>query len=191
MERHLTASNVSPPTESEGWAERNTTSPTPAAFNTSSSTQREPSVPSLRLANMRLRTHTLVLTGELNCRSAQALEQEIEKLCEEDVTGITLDLRKLDYIDSIGVAVIAFRWGLCKRRGYDFVVVPGSRLVHRALAEAGVSDLLLSDDDVAAPSTTRRATRRPFPQRLRAVIGNGREHEREQREILADHEEVG
>src|SRR5271155_3899543 len=61
--------------------------------------------------------HTLILTGELDGGSARALETEIERLCEEGVTGITLDLRGLKYIDSIGVAVIAFRCGLCRRRG--------------------------------------------------------------------------
>src|SRR5690349_4619284 len=47
------------------------------------------------------RMHTLVLTGELDRRSAHALEAEIERLCEDGVAGITLDLRELTYIDSI------------------------------------------------------------------------------------------
>jgi len=32
---------------------------------------------------------------------------ELERLCEEGLTGITLDLRELTYIVSTGVAVIA------------------------------------------------------------------------------------
>jgi len=98
--------------------------------------------PTLALASNKTWTHTLVLSGELHERSANALEAEIERLCEAGVTAITLDLRELSYIDSTGVAVIAFRCGLCKRRGYDFAVIPGSRLVHRALEHAGVTDLL-------------------------------------------------
>jgi anti-anti-sigma factor len=93
-------------------------------------------------ASVPARTHTLILTGELNRASAHALEAEIERLCEEGVTGITLDLRELSYIDSIGVAVIAFRCGLCERRGYDFAVIPGSRLIQRAFEQAGVINLL-------------------------------------------------
>src|SRR5437016_1022591 len=85
----------------------------------------------LALATPSVWTHTLVLTGELNQRSAQTLEVEIERLCDEGVSGITLDLRKLTYIDSVGVAVIAFLCGLCRRRGYGFAVIPGSRLMYR------------------------------------------------------------
>jgi len=95
----------------------------------------------LTLASVPQRTHTLVVTGELHHRSAHALEAEIERLCEEGVTAITLDLRELTYIDSIGIAVIAFRSGLCKRRGYDFAVISGSPVIRRALAQAGVSEL--------------------------------------------------
>jgi anti-anti-sigma factor len=102
------------------------------------------------------RTHTLILTGELDRRSAHALEAEIELLCEEGVTGITLDLRQLTYIDSTGVAVIAFRCGLCQRRGYEFALIPGSRLVHRAFAQAGVVDLLPFQEDEL--SVARRPT---------------------------------
>ena len=98
------------------------------------------------LASVTVHTHTLGLTGELHRRSAHALEAEIERLCDEGVTGITLDLRELDYIDSTGIAVIAFRARLCKRRGYEFAVIPGSRFMHRALEQAGVTDLLPFED---------------------------------------------
>ena len=71
--------------------------------------------------------HTLVLTGGLTHRSAHALEVEIERLCEEGVTDITLDLRDLQWIDPVGVAVIAFRCGLCEKRGYGFRTDPAAR----------------------------------------------------------------
>jgi anti-anti-sigma factor len=88
------------------------------------------------------REHTLILTGELDGTSAHALEAEIERLCEEKVTSITLDLRELNYIDPVGVAVIAFRCGLCQRRGYGFELIPGGRMIHRAFEQAGVAGLL-------------------------------------------------
>jgi anti-anti-sigma factor len=97
------------------------------------------------LASVRTRSHTLIPTGELDHHSAHTLEAEIERLCEEGVTTITLDLRELRYIDVIGVAVVAFRSELCKRRGHGFYVIPGSRIIHRAMEQAGVSDLLLAD----------------------------------------------
>jgi hypothetical protein len=50
------------------------------------------------------------------------------------------------------VAVIAFRCGLCDRRGYDFALIPGSRFIHRAFEQAGVTDLLpFQEDHPATP----------------------------------------
>ncbi|MFI4991536.1 MAG: STAS domain-containing protein [Solirubrobacterales bacterium] len=92
------------------------------------------------------RMHTLVLTGSLDRGSVHQLEEEIERLCEEGVTGITLDLRGLLGIDAIGVAVVAFRCRLCLRRGYDFALVRGPRIVQRAFEHAGLSELLPFED---------------------------------------------
>ena len=107
--------------------------------------------PRLALAPVSPWTHTLVLSGELNHRSAHVLEAEIDRVCEEGVTGIVVDLRGLTDIDSSGVAVLAFRSGLCRRRGYDFTLIPGSAAVHRAFEEAGMLDLLpFQADELAA-----------------------------------------
>ena len=111
--------------------------------NTTTGYKRAKPAPSkLSLVPANARPHTLILTGELHRGSAHALEAEIERLCDEGVTAITLDLRELTYIDPIGVAVIAFRCGLCQRRGYEFALIPGSRFVHRVFEQAGVTDLL-------------------------------------------------
>jgi anti-anti-sigma factor len=108
-------------------------------------------VPGLTLRSLSVRTHTLILTGELTHRSTSALEQEIERLCADGVTGITLDLRQLTYIDPIGVAVIAFRCGLCERQGLGFMLIPGSRFIQRVFEQAGVlEDLPFQVDEVAA-----------------------------------------
>ncbi len=106
----------------------------------------------LVLTSVNTWNHTLVLTGELTHRSAHALEVEIERLCEEGVTDITLDLRDLQWIDPVGVAVIAFRCGLCEKRGYGFRLIRGSRGVQRAFEQAGVIEMLpfQEDDDIAA-----------------------------------------
>jgi anti-anti-sigma factor len=104
-------------------------------------------------------THTLVLDGALTHRTAHALEVEIERLCADGVTGITLDLRELTQIDSIGVAVIAFRSGLCQRRGYEFSLIAGSRAVSRAFEQAGVAYLLEApagrEDETPRPALVR------------------------------------
>jgi anti-anti-sigma factor len=113
-------------------------------------------------ASVNMREHTLILTGGLDRRSAHALEAEIERLCEEGVTSIMLDLRELRYIDPVGVAVIAFRCRLCQRRGYDFALIPGGRMIHRAFEQAGVAGLLpFQDDSVAARRVEEQAVAQP------------------------------
>jgi anti-anti-sigma factor len=117
------------------------------AFEKHTRTQAASSEPHLALADANVWTHTLVLTGELDRRSAHTLEAEIEHLCEEGVTGITLDLRGLAFIDWIGVAVIAFRCDHCKRRGFEFALIPGSPSIQHAFEQAGVRDSLPFQDN--------------------------------------------
>jgi anti-anti-sigma factor len=152
MKRHQLASAVSADTRNERSAVSSAADRTQTAFDDNTDAERAASEPRFVLASVTVRTHTLVLTGELDRRSALVLEAEIESLCEEGVTGITLDLRELTSIDSIGVAVIAFRCGLCQRRGYDFALIPGSRLVQSAFEQAGVAELLpFQQQDVETP----------------------------------------
>jgi anti-anti-sigma factor len=101
--------------------------------------------PYLTLASTPVWRHKLILTGRLDHCTAVELEDEIECLCEEGVTILTLDLRQLDAIDSVGAKTIARHGVACKRRGRDFAVVPGSSVVHRTLAEAGAESLLAGD----------------------------------------------
>jgi anti-anti-sigma factor len=151
MKRHVTASAVSLGKRNEGGASESVANRAPAQLNEDTLPEPVSIEPSLVVSRLASRTHTLVLSGELDHRSAHTLEAELERLCEEGVTGITLDLRELTYIDSVGVAVIVFRCGLCKRRGCDFALIRGSRSIHRAFVQAAVSDLLpFQEDNVAA-----------------------------------------
>lgn len=129
-------------TQTEGCAVAEVATNTHTAFDEGTHDRPAASGPRLVPTPASARPHTLILTGELDRSTARALEAEIERLCEEGVTGITLDLRGLTYIDSVGVAVIVFRCGLCKRRGYDFSLVPGSPFIQRVFERAGVTELL-------------------------------------------------
>jgi anti-anti-sigma factor len=144
MGRDLAVSALRTP--KEGSTESSAADRAHTAFEKNTRAQAASSEPHLVLADAKFWTHTLVLTGELDSRSAHTLEAEIEHLCEEGVTGITLDLRGLAYIDWIGVAVIAFRCDHCKRAGYEFALIPGSPLIQHAFEEAGVSDSLPFQD---------------------------------------------
>ena len=159
MKPHRTASAVSISAWNDGRAVES-----PANRRTGSSEngsrQPAPSEPSSGAASARARAHTLVLIGELDSRSAHALEAELERLCEEGVASITLDLRELTHIDSVGAAVIAFRCALCKRRGHELVLIPGPQNIQRVFERAGTSQLLpFRRDDV------------PTPRRLALVLG--------------------
>jgi anti-anti-sigma factor len=151
MKGHLTSSRIGrdarkagsqdagSPGDGFGWP------PTPFALSRVAS-RRNPR--DMALTSVGVWRHTIVLTGALTHRTAHELEVEIEQRCADGVTAITLDLRELTYIDSSGVAVIAFRSRLCRRRGYDFAVVAGSPMMRRAFAQAGVGSLL---DEVDEP----------------------------------------
>ena len=142
-----------------------------AAFNDTSERRPELEPASFVVPDVGLRMHTLVLTGSLDRSSVHRLEAEIERLCEEGVTGITLDLRQLADIDAFGVAVIAFRCGLCRRRGYDFALIRGSRAIQRAFEKAGVSELLPFEQEVAPAQTPPVLALEPH---LKAVVGGER-----------------
>jgi len=170
MKRHLTLSTT-------GWHARGQVGTAQAIADRTSASDGETSLsraahtrPRLTLASARIWRHTLILTGKLDYRSAPELEEEIECLCQEGVTNLTLDLRRLDEIDSTGVAVIAFRSALCKRRGHDFAVIPGSRVIHRALAEAGATDFLTPEPDESVVSLPNGSADVRFSDRSTAMI---------------------
>ncbi len=129
-------------TRTDGSTARSVATKTHTTFNRRTHDRPPSSRPSFKPARVIARQHTLVLTGELDRASAHLLEAELDRLCEEEVTGITLDLRGLSHIDSIGVAVITLRCSLCQRRGYEIALIPGPRFIHGAFRQAGVVDML-------------------------------------------------
>jgi anti-anti-sigma factor len=92
--------------------------------------------------------HTLILKGNLDDRSAHELEEEIECLCQEGVTNLTLDLGQLDAADPRAADLIASRSAYWKRRGRHFSVLCGSDAIRRAFAEVGSSDLLTPEPTI-------------------------------------------
>jgi anti-anti-sigma factor len=151
MERHPTASTVSIGRRKAVAATASVAKRANTAIERNARKQAARSDSESVSRSMGVWTHTLILTGELTHHSARTLEIEIERLCDEGVNGITLDMRQLTHIDSIGVAVISFRSGLCRRQGRAFTLIAGPRPIQRAFERAGVTDLLpFQDDEVAA-----------------------------------------
>lgn len=83
--------------------------------------------------------HTLILTGTLDHRSAPDLEDEVECLCEEGVTSVTLDCTRLAGIDTAGVNAITYLDTRCRRRGSRLLVSAVPREVQEAFLATGVA----------------------------------------------------
>jgi anti-anti-sigma factor len=145
MTHHLTLSTASRHARNQGDEVEAASDRTRASDGEDNLSVAAHSGPHLTLASTPVWRHRLILTGKLDYRSASELEEEIECLCQEGVTNLTLDLRQLDAIDPTGATVIAFCGAACRTRGHDFAVIPGSRVIHRALAEVGATDLLTLD----------------------------------------------
>ncbi|HEY5195310.1 MAG TPA: STAS domain-containing protein [Solirubrobacteraceae bacterium] len=145
MTHHLTLSTASQHAHSQSDEVKAASDRTSAGDGEANLSVAAHSRPQLTLANTPVWRHRLILTGKLDYRSASEVEEEIECLCEEGVTILTLDLRQLDAIDPTGATVIAFCGTACRRRGHDFAVIPGSGVIHRALTEAGATGLLTLD----------------------------------------------
>ena len=162
MERHLTTSTGSIDTRNER-ARRlivmraDTACDGNTAFDSNTRAWPTRNQPDPLAESVSIWMHTLVLTGELTHHSAHTLEVEIERLFEMGVTGITLDLRQLTYIDPIGVGVIAFRSRLCRRQGHGFLLIPGPQSIQRAFEQAGVVDWLPFQEDALAARRLRAA----------------------------------
>jgi anti-anti-sigma factor len=147
MKRHLTLSTTSQYAHNQDDTAEAVADRTRSGEDETSLSEAAHPQPRLTLASAPIWRHKLILTGKLDHRSAPELEEEIECLCQEGVTILTLDLRQLDAIDPTGVTAIASRGGACKRRGHDFAVIPGSHVIRRALVEAGAANLLTRDPD--------------------------------------------
>jgi anti-sigma B factor antagonist len=81
--------------------------------------------------------HRLVLSGELDIASVQELRSVILSLCDGPIDTLTLDFRKLTFLDSSGVHVVLFAKDLCHERGCDFFIVPGPAHVQRPFELCG------------------------------------------------------
>ena len=164
MERHLRMSTESTTRSAEEGTPEIGVIQADAAFNGNAASERSNgrawparNQPHPLAESVSVRMHTLIPTGELTHRSAHTLEVEVERLFEEGITSIVLDLRRLTQIDPIGVAVIAFRCRLCRRQGNSIVLIPGSAPIQRAFAEAGLIDELPFQADELAARRLRAA----------------------------------
>jgi anti-anti-sigma factor len=86
-------------------------------------------------------TRTLVLRGELDMATADELETVIVS-CVQSVSGLTLDLSQLTFMDSTGVKLILLTQDMCRVRRIGFRLTPGPRQVQRVFEIAGLVEYL-------------------------------------------------
>jgi anti-anti-sigma factor len=103
--------------------------------------------------------HTLSLAGELDIATAPALQETIDRLCEDGAREIVLDLHELSFIDSSGLRLIFTSEQLCDRHGCDFSLSRVQPQAQRLFEVAGVVGRL----SIRGKALARRLTRRRAP----------------------------
>jgi anti-anti-sigma factor len=90
---------------------------------------------------------TLDLAGELDISTAEQLKQAVSRLLDEDgARELIVDLRRLVFIDSSGLAAMLFTSKQCERYACRLSVIPGSPTVHSVFELTGLHELLPFDD---------------------------------------------
>jgi anti-anti-sigma factor len=96
--------------------------------------------------------HALRLSGELDIASAPDLAGAIVRICTSSTHAITLDLSKLTFIDSTGLAAIISVGRKCEQLACEFRLIPGPPAVQRVFELTGLHDKLSFAP--AAPAST-------------------------------------
>ena len=85
---------------------------------------------------------TLYLRGELDIASVPSLEAAVARVPAESTSALTLDLSRLLFIDSTGLAAIVLTGKICERSSYEFALIPGPSAVQRLFELTGLIDVL-------------------------------------------------
>jgi anti-anti-sigma factor len=86
---------------------------------------------------------TVLLSGELDIATAPRVQEAIDRIFARGSTrALTLDLSKLDFIDSSGLAAIVCAGNLCERNGCEFALIRGPDVVQRVFELSGLAATL-------------------------------------------------
>ena len=85
----------------------------------------------------------IALSGELDLSGAPALDQEIETLAARaGVERVVIDLRRLEFMDSSGLRVVALADRRLSAAGRALALVPGIETVQRVFEITGMVERL-------------------------------------------------
>jgi anti-sigma B factor antagonist len=77
---------------------------------------------------------TVVLAGDLDIGTADVLEREMDDLRRIGIGAITIDLRRVGFIDSRGLQLLLVLRNAAKREGRGLTLVPAPDNVQRLFA---------------------------------------------------------
>lgn len=83
----------------------------------------------------------LVLRGDLDSASASSADRALRDLLDRDVRRVVLDLRELDFIDSMGVKFLIDCRDRARELGVEIALAYGEGVVERVLNVSGVAKL--------------------------------------------------
>jgi anti-sigma B factor antagonist len=80
--------------------------------------------------------------GELDFATAGMLEAQLHELRDSGFDCVVLDLRKLTFMDSAGIALILAEDRCARSNGHDFSLIAGPGAIRRVLEISGVAGLV-------------------------------------------------
>ena len=91
---------------------------------------------------------TVVLQGEIDHHSAVAVRSAIdEKIYELRPRSFSLDLSRIDFMDSSGLGLIMGRYSLMQKLGGDFCVLNPSERVLKIFSLSGLGKIIKVKND--------------------------------------------
>lgn len=88
------------------------------------------------------RAVVFAVEGELDLASSPTLEQEIDRVSDDDIDLLIVDLRELRFMDSTGLHALVKANKRANESGRKFAVVQGGAQIQRLLSLTGVGELL-------------------------------------------------
>jgi anti-sigma B factor antagonist len=92
-------------------------------------------------------THTIVLSGEVDLLAVPALQQAVRELCDQRVSEIVLDLRRVTFMDSTGLKATVAAHQRCQRDGCTFSVIPGPTQIQTLFELTGLAESVPFQND--------------------------------------------
>jgi anti-sigma B factor antagonist len=86
-------------------------------------------------------TQVIAVHGDVDIATASHLSKMLRGVCEDGAKDVVLDLRGVNFLDSVGLRAMLEAMDVCQKHDAQFVVVPNP-IVHRLFEVTGLLDAL-------------------------------------------------